>query len=429
MSGSATVVWDDGLTRYDFGPGHPFDPVRVRLTMALAGELGVLGAPSVTMVSPSPATDGELATVHDDDYIEAVRHAGRALTPELRFGLGTADDPVFEGMHEAAALVVGATMAAARSVWTAIPRGGRLPAWGAPAPHPPRPPYPPGDVRWKGDDIGHAAAVHAVSIAGGHHHAMRRAASGFCVYNDLAVAIKWLLAAGAERVAYVDVDVHHGDGVQAAFYDDPRVLTISLHEHPLTLFPGTGLPGESGVGDGVGYAVNVALPAGTGDDGWLRAFDAVVPPLLRAFKPTVLVSQHGCDSHRLDPLAHLELSVDAQRRTQVMLHDLAHELCEGRWLSTGGGGYALVQVVPRTWTHLLAVAAGEPLDPAIDTPAQWRELARSLVGETAPLTMTDGASASYLSFASGMDPGDPVDRAIMRTRGAVFAAHGLAPHP
>jgi acetoin utilization protein AcuC len=287
---------------------------------------------------------------------------------------------------------VGATTAAARSVWS-------------------------------------GAATHAVSIAGGHHHAMRRAASGFCLYNDLAVAIKWLLAAGAERVAYVDVDVHHGDGVQAAFYDDPRVLTISLHEHPLTLFPGTGLPGESGTGDGTGYAVNVPLPAGTGDGGWLRAFDAVVPPLLRAFKPTVLVSQHGCDSHRLDPLAHLELSVDAQRRTQVMLHDLAHELCEGRWLATGGGGYALVQVVPRTWTHLLAVAAGEPLDPATDTPARWRELARSLVGETAPPTMTDDAPASYLSFASGMDPGDPVDRAIMRTRGAVFAAHGLAPHP
>jgi acetoin utilization protein AcuC len=230
-------------------------------------------------------------------------------------------------------------------------------------------------------------------------------------------------------VAYVDTDVHHGDGVQAAFYDDPRVLTISLHEHPITLFPGTGLPGETGVGDGAGYAVNVALPAGTGDAGWLRAFDAIVPPLLRSFKPTVLVSQHGCDSHRLDPLAHLELTVDAQRYTQVMLHDLAHELCDGRWLSTGGGGYALVQVVPRTWTHLLAIAAGEPLDPATATPARWRELARSLVGETAPLSMTDGAPASYLSFASGIDPGDPVDRAIMRTRAAAFAAHGLLPQP
>jgi acetoin utilization protein AcuC len=390
MTGPAAVVWDDGLTRYDFGPEHPFNPVRIRLTMELAGALGVLAAPAVTMVVPSPATDGELETVHDGEYIEAVRHAGHALTPDLSFGLGTPDDPVFEGMHEAAALGVGATLAAARSIWS----GG---------------------------------ATHAVNIAGGHHHAMRRTASGFCVYNDLAVAIKWLLAAGAERVAYVDVDVHHGDGVQAAFYDDPRVLTISLHEHPITLFPGTGLPSEAGTGDGTGYAVNVALPAGTGDAGWLRAFDAVVPPLLRAFKPTVLVSQHGCDSHRLDPLAHLELSVDAQRRTQVMLHDLAHELCAGRWLSTGGGGYALVQVVPRTWTHLLAIVAGEPIHPAIATPAQWRELARSLTGETAPLTMTDGASASYLSFASGMDPGDPVDRAIMRTRGAVFPAHGLAP--
>jgi acetoin utilization protein AcuC len=392
MSGPATVVWDDGLTRYDFGPGHPFDPVRLRLTMALAAELGVLAAPAVTMVSPAPATDSELETVHDGEYVEAVRHAGRALAPDLRFGLGTEDDPVFEGMHEAAALVVGATMTAADAVWS-----GR--------------------------------SLHAVSIAGGHHHAMRRAASGFCIYNDLAVAIKWLLAAGAERVAYVDTDVHHGDGVQAAFYDDPRVLTISLHEHPVTLFPGTGLPGETGTGDGTGYAVNVALPAGTGDAGWLRAFDAIVPPLLRAFKPTVLVSQHGCDSHRLDPLAHLELTVDAQRRAQVMLHGLAHELCDGRWLSTGGGGYALVQVVPRTWTHLLAIAAGEPLDPAIATPARWRELARSLGGETAPLSMTDSASASYLSFASGIDPGDPVDRAIMRTRTAVFAAHGLPAQP
>jgi len=392
MSGQATVAWDEALTQYDFGPGHPLAPVRVALTIDLARQLGVLSAPSVTMVSPPPATDAELATVHDDDYIAAVRQAGRSLAPDLRFGLGTEDDPVFEGMHEASALVAGATLAAAQAVWS-------------------------------------GSARHGASVAGGLHHAMRRAASGFCVYNDLAVAIKWLLAAGAERVVYVDTDVHHGDGVQAAFYDDPRVLTISLHEHPATLFPGTGLPGETGVGAGTGYAVNVALPAGTGDAGWLRAFDAVVPPLLRAFKPTVLVSQHGCDSHRLDPLAHLELTVDAQRLAQVMLHDLAHELCDGRWLVTGGGGYALVQVVPRTWTHLLAIAAGAPVDPVMETPVKWRELARSLTGETAPVTMTDGASARYVPFSSGIDPGDPVDRAIMRTRTAVFAGHGLLAHP
>lgn len=398
MSGQLVVAWDEALTQYDFGPGHPLAPVRVALTMDLAAELGVLAAPSVTIISPSPATDAELETVHDEDYVAAVRQAGRTLAPDLRFGLGTSDDPVFEGMHEASALVAGATLAAAQAIW----------------------------LGQSGDEA--PPALHAASISGGLHHAMRRSASGFCVYNDPAIAIRWLLSAGAERVAYVDTDVHHGDGVQAAFYDDPRVLTISLHEHPATLFPGTGLPGETGVGAGEGYAVNVALPAGTADAGWLRAFDAVVPPLLRAFKPTVLVSQHGCDSHRLDPLAHLELTVDGQRRAQVMLHDLAHELCDGRWLLTGGGGYALVQVVPRTWAHLLAIAAGEPVDPEMETPAAWRELARSLSGETAPATMTDGASANYVPFSSGIDPGDPVDRAIMRTRTAVFASHGLVAH-
>ena len=343
----------------------------------------------MTLVSPSPATDAELATVHDEDYIEAVRRAGRTLAPDLRYGLGTPDDPVFEGMHEAAALVVGATTAAARAVWS-------------------------------------GESAHAVSVAGGHHHAMRASASGFCVYNDLAVAIKWLLAAGAERVAYVDLDVHHGDGVQAAFYDDPRVLTISVHEHPATLFPGTGLPGETGAGAGEGYAVNVALPAGTADAGWLRAVDGVVVPLLRAFKPTVLVSQHGCDAHRLDPLANLQLTIDGQRLAQVIMHDLAHELCEGRWLATGGGGYALVQVVPRIWTHLLAIAAGTPIDPATATPARWREL-RDRGGGNGAGVDDRRSRCPLCSFSSGVDPGDPVDRAIMRTRSAVFPAHGLLP--
>jgi acetoin utilization protein AcuC len=392
VTGAAAVGWDAGLTGYDFGPGHPFDPVRIRLTMELAGQLGVLESDAVTMITPSPATEAELATVHDAAYIEAVRDAGHDLVARPGFGLGTEDDPVFENMHEAAALVAGATTAAAEAVWS-------------------------------------GPAVHAVSVASGHHHAMRAAASGFCIYNDLAVAIKWLLSAGAERVAYVDLDVHHGDGVQAAFYDDPRVLTISLHEHPATLFPGTGYPGETGTGDGAGYAVNVALPPGTRDAQWLRALDAVAVPLLRAFKPTVLVSQHGCDSHHLDPLAHLALTIDGQRQAQVMMHDLAHELCDGRWLATGGGGYALVQVVPRIWTHLLAIAAGMPIDPEMTTPVHWRELAWSLTGETAPLTMTDGGASHYVSFASGIDPEDPVDRAILRTRSAVFASHGLSPTP
>ena len=388
MAGSLAVAWDDRLTGYDFGPSHPLAPVRVELTMALARELGVLSLPSVSLLAPVPASQDELELVHDPAYINAVRQAGQDLRPNFRYGLGTMDDPVFPAMHEASVLVAGATLAAARAVW----RG---------------------------------EAAHAVNIAGGLHHAMRRSASGFCIYNDPAIAISWMLAQGAQRIAYVDVDVHHGDGVQAAFYHDPRVLTISLHEHPATLFPGTGLASEIGSGDGRGYAVNVALPAGTGDAGWLRAFDAVVPPLLRAFRPEVLVSQHGCDSHRLDPLAHLRLSVDGQRRAAVVIHDLAHETAGGRWLLTGGGGYELVQVVPRTWTHLLAVAAGQPVDPGHAIPEAWRALAAARTGEDAPSVMTDGQSADYIPVASGLDPGDPIDSSIMNTCRATFAWHGL----
>jgi acetoin utilization protein AcuC len=250
------------------------------------------------------------------------------------------------------------------------------------------------------------------------------------VYNDTAIAITWLLLAGAERIAYVDVDVHHADGVQAAFYDDPRVLTISLHEHPATaLFPGTGLPSETGGPGAEGSAVNVALPAGTGDAGWLRAFDAVVPPLLRVFRPQILVSQHGCDTHWLDPLAGLRLSIDAQRVAHAAIHQLAHEVAGGRWLLTGGGGYELLEVVPRTWTHLLAEAAGCPIDPRARIPASWREYAFRRTGREAPEVMTEGGEPEFARFEAGYDPADPVDRAILATRSAVFADHGMMPEP
>jgi acetoin utilization protein AcuC len=386
MSCRLHVAWDDRLTSYDFGPGHPLAPIRVELTMALAREFGVLSADAVSLAVPEPASQQQLELVHDPAYLDAVRLGA----PNPVFGLGTPDNPVFPGMHEASALVAGATLAAAATVWT-------------------------------------GQADHGANVAGGLHHAMRRAASGFCVYNDPAIAISWLLEQGVQRIAYVDIDVHHGDGVQAAFYDDPRVLTISLHEHPMTLFPGTGLPRETGGPHAEGMAVNVALPAGTGDPGWLRAFDAVVPPLLREFRPEILVSQHGCDSHRLDPLAHLELSVDGQRTAHQRLHQLAHETAGGRWLLTGGGGYALVQVVPRTWTHLLAEASGRPVDPASMTPQPWRDYTRQRTGVPAPQQMTDGAPATFIPFEAGYDPDDPVDRTVLATRTATFPRHGLLP--
>jgi acetoin utilization protein AcuC len=196
----------------------------------------------------------------------------------------------------------------------------------------------------------------------------------------------------------------------------------------VSLFPGTGFPTEIGGRGAEGTAVNVALPPGTGDRPWLRAFDAVVPPLLEAFRPEILVTQHGCDGHALDPLAHLILSVDGQRTAYALLHRLAHRLTGGRWLATGGGGYELVQVVPRAWTHLLAEAAGRPIEPTTATPEPWRDFARLRTEEIAPRRMTDGTTeVPVVPWGTGYDPASPVDQAVLATRRAVFPEHGLDP--
>ena len=372
------LVFSEALTRYDFGHDHPMKPGRVRNTMSLAGALGVLDRLEVV---PPPEIDLDLIrSVHQADYVQAVE-LGK---PNPICGLGTPDNPVFDQMHEVAARVAMASVEAARQVWS-------------------------------------GNCLRACNISGGLHHAMPGFASGFCVYNDLAIAIQWLLDSGCERVAYVDVDVHHGDGVQAIFYNDPRVLTISLHETPVTLFPGTGFPAETGGPDARGSAVNVALPAGTSDAGWLRAFHAVVPDALRAFKPTILVTQHGCDSHRHDPLADLDLSVDGQRASYLALADLADEVCEGRWVSTGGGGYVVADIVPRAWTHLLGVVSGQPVPPSTLIPQSWRDQ----MGLHAPTVMTDYASAEYVPFEQGANPQSRLDQAIMATRRAVFPDLGL----
>jgi acetoin utilization protein AcuC len=192
--------------------------------------------------------------------------------------------------------------------------------------------------------------------------------------------------------------------------------------------PYTGLPAETGGSGAEGSAVNVAEgSAGTGDAPWLRTFHAIVPPLLRQFRPQILVSQHGADTHRLDPLAHLELSIDAQRAAHAAIHDLAHDLAGGRWLLIGGGGYDLVRVVPRTWTHLLAEAAGQPIGPAAATPVAWRDYVARRTCLPAPRYMTEGAPARFEPFESGYDPGDPGDRAIIATRHEIFPLHGLMP--
>ncbi|MFJ8668059.1 acetoin utilization protein AcuC [Streptomyces sp. NPDC093600] len=390
MSGRALLMWDEAVLGYDFGSEHPMDPVRLALTMGLVRAYGLDRA--VDVVTAKPVGDSTLRLVHREDYVAAVRAASaNPGAADQSYGLGTVDDPAFAGMHEVSALIAGQSVAAAEAVW----RG---------------------------------EAAHAVNFAGGLHHAMPGSASGFCIYNDASLAIARLLELGVERVAYVDVDVHHGDGVQAAFWEDPRVLTVSLHEHPRTLFPQTGWPEETGAaGPGEGSAVNVALPAGTGDAGWLRAFHAVVPELIADFRPQVLVTQHGADTHFEDPLAHLAVSLDAQRAVQSACHDLAHAHVEGgKWVALGGGGYAVVDVVPRSWTHLVGIAAHAPVAPESVIPSSWRDEVYARTRQPGPARMTDGRwPVEWRDWADGYDPADRLDQAVLATRRAAFPLRGL----
>lgn len=393
MAARSGLVWGAAVLGYDFGPSHPMSPVRLELTERLVRELGLLEG--LAVIEPELADDDVLASVHSREYVRAVREASLfGAEPRGAFGLGTGDVPAFWRMHEASARIVGGSRAAGLAVWR-----GEL--------------------------------DHAVNFTGGLHHAMPASASGFCVYNDIAVAIRAMLDDGARRVAYIDLDAHHGDGVEHIFWEDPRVLTVSVHESGRTLFPGTGFPQDTGGAGAEGSAVNVALPAGTTASGWARAVDAVVPAVVRAFDPDVIVSQHGCDAHTVDPLTNLRVSVDAMRWADELVHDLAHEVADGRWLALGGGGYAVVDVVPRAWAHLVAVAShsGLPRDAAL--PQAWLETAApyghafDVAPGDEPLTLSDGEGVQLRRWEAGFDPANDVDRAVRATRMAAFPHLGL----
>jgi len=327
---------------YDFGPQHPLQPIRVEMAFALIRACGLAAAPGVSLLQPRFASRDELTRVHAPEYVDAVQRLGaagqpgRSLAPLVAaHGFQSPDNPVFPRMHEAAALVAGGSIVAAEAIM---------------------------DGR----------ALHAFAPGGGLHHAHRSRAAGFCIYNDPAVAIAAVRARHDIRVVYVDVDAHHGDGVQELFYDDPNVLTISIHESGHYLFPGTGFVDELGHGPGYGYSINVPLEPYAGDGPLLRAVDEVVVPLVRAFKPDLLVTQCGCDSHWLDPITHLAASTAIWPRLAATFHALAHEVCGGRWLATGGGGYDHYSVVPRAWTMLFAGMIGADLPP--DLPAAFLEI-------------------------------------------------------
>ena len=382
MTGTAGLVLCPEARIYDHGPQHPLRPQRVLYTWTLIEACGLLDSSNVTRLSCRTAEDAEIELVHEDAFVDATRRAGHGEDgPWARFGYGPGDNPIFTDMHEAGALVAGASLAAARAV--------------------------------------HEGSVsHAFNAAGGLHHAMPSRASGFCVYDDPAIAIAWLLERGVHPIAYVDVDVHHGDGVQAIFYDEPRVLTISIHQSGETLFPGTGFVEERGSGAAEGTAVNVPLWPGVSDVGWLAAFREIVPPIVRAFAPKMLVTQLGCDTHRTDPLAQLLLSTNAYRKTASELHALAHEVTQGRWIATGGGGYQWATVVPRAWTASFAEMAGVSLPDAI--PGSWIEQVESDIGGQVPATFSEPPL--------DLDRLDPsTESTIERVRRACFPSFGLEP--
>lgn len=322
------VVFGPRSTTYDFGPGHPLTPRRFGPGISLLETLG-----AVPGIAPEPATDDELEWVHDPAYVAVVKAFSREPFAASRAGIGPGDTPAFAGMHEASAAVAGGSLRAMEAILR-------------------------GDV------------LHAFHPGGGLHHAMPGRASGFCVYDDPALAIARARRDDL-RVMYIDLDVHHGDGVQAIHWSDPGVLTVSIHETGRSLFPGTGFADELGGGSAIGTKVNLPLDPGTGERGWLAALEMLLPVLADRFRPEVIVSQHGADAHAFDPLAHLRITTTAMGAAARLIDELAHRHAGGRWLATGGGGYDVYRVVPRTWSLVWLAGAHRDVPAAI--PEAWRE--------------------------------------------------------
>ncbi|MDR0786521.1 MAG: acetoin utilization protein AcuC [Gemmatimonadota bacterium] len=335
MSVKSALIWNESFRSYRFQQDHPFNPRRLEMAVSLIEALGLIDGVQHRMIAPRTATDEELLRVHSPEYVEAVRRLSRRGAERSegeQWGLGTEDNPIFVGMHEATARVVGGTMRAAELVVS-------------------------GEVD------------RAFAIAGGLHHAHRDRASGFCVYSDLGAAIAWIRETTGARVMYIDYDAHHGDGVQGLFYSDPGVLTLSLHESGRFLFPGTGFIDELGEGEGYGFSLNVPMEPQTEDDSWIGIYREILGEAAAAFRPEIIVLQSGVDAHVLDPLAHLRCTTRLFEESVRITAEVAEEYCGGRMIVTGGGGYAIWRVVPRAWTLVWATMTGQTVKDPI--PRSW----------------------------------------------------------
>ena len=366
------------LLEYSFGEDHPMGPDRVRLAMELADYFGVLELFDVA----EPPTDCEdyVRSVHSADYIAALNSG--AEHPD--HGIGDFEHPLVPHLPPIAARIVGATVAAVQAVWE-------------------------------------GTHTRAVNLAGGLHHAGPSAQRGFCMFNDAAAAIAWLLEQGAQRVAYLDLDAHHGDGVEEIFWNDPRVLTISVHESGLYLFPHTGFAHDIGGPDAAGTAVNIALPKAARCQDWLQAVHGIVPPLLQRFRPEIIISQHGADPHINDPLADLEVSVNALSVAYRSVGMWAKKYAGGKWVAIGGGGYHRDSVA-RVWAQVLAASAGVELDLSAALPGDWQDRARC----SSPMTLGDpGAEAEVREFNPGRIFTHAPCPAMVATSKAIFPYWGL----
>ena len=373
MAGKTAFIYDDALAGHKLSDTHPMKPVRLQYTHELLGAYGAFDHPNAVLALPRPATDEEVLSFHTADYLEAVRGLNEAdsTVDQFRYNFGAGDNPTYPGIYDAASLSTGASMAAVDLLLS--------------------------------DQVDRA-----FSISGGLHHAMPGYAYGFCVFNDPVIAINALLRAGL-KVAYVDIDCHHGDGVQLAFYDTESVLTISVHESGTFLFPGTGHVQETGAGRGRGYSVNVPLYPYTRPDVYLWAFREIVPPLLERYKPDVLVTQLGIDSHYKDPITHLAQTVQGFAEAVATFEGLAP-----KWLALGGGGYDL-QAVARAWTSAYGVMTGQELSNEIPESYRGRHGIATL-GDTDELNLTDEVSKDVKAFA---------EASVQAIHQLIFPMHGL----
>ncbi|MFB9859690.1 acetoin utilization protein AcuC [Salinicoccus siamensis] len=317
-------IYDDSLLKYRFSSTHPFNQMRVKMTTDLLTMSSQLNETDI--IKPRDATDAELGLVHKQDYMDAVKQAGEgSLSPEKMesYGLNTDDTPSFEGMHEKSRMLVGATL-------TAV------------------------------DAVMEGRAKKAVSLAGGLHHGFSGRASGFCIYNDSAVAIEYMRQKYNQRVMYIDTDAHHGDGVQWIFYDSNEVMTYSIHETGRYLFPGTGSLTERGTEEGFGFAVNLPIDAFTEDESFLEIFKETLEAAIIKFKPDILFSQNGVDAHYRDPMTHLSVTSNTFEEIPRFVNEMADKYTDGKWIAVGGGGYNLWQVVPRMWAQIWLAMNGVP---------------------------------------------------------------------